>query len=33
MFLGVLLLGLLVEAGHIYIVRRQLQNEADSAAT
>lgn len=31
--MGVLLLGVVVEAGNLFIVRRQLQNDADAAAT
>jgi hypothetical protein len=31
-FMGVLLFGLVVEVGHLYLVRRQLQHDADSAA-
>ncbi len=29
----VLMLGMVVEVGHLFIVRRQLQNDADAAAT
>jgi hypothetical protein len=33
MFFGVMFLGVLVEAGHLFIARRNLQNDADAAAT
>jgi hypothetical protein len=33
MLFGVMFLGVLVEAGHLFISRRQLQNDADAAAT
>ncbi|HEX2915009.1 MAG TPA: Tad domain-containing protein [Chloroflexia bacterium] len=33
MLFAVLLLGLVIEAGHLFIARRELQNQADAAAT